>query len=41
MSNVAGDVHEAARIIAPFDNTRFLARLRFGGVRASCRFGDL
>ena len=41
MSNVTGDVHEAAQIITQFDNTRFFTRPRLSGVRASYRFGDL
>ena len=41
MSNVTGDVHEAAQIITQFDNTRFFTRPRLAGVRASYRFGDL
>ena len=41
MSNVTGDVHEAAQIITQFDNTRFFTRPRLAGIRASYRFGDL
>ena len=41
MSNVTGEVHEAAQIITQFDNTRFFTRPRLAGVRASYRFGDL
>ena len=41
MSNVTGDVHEAAQIITQFDNTRFFTRPRLAGLRASYRFGDL
>ncbi len=41
MSNVTGDVHEAAQIITQFSNTRFFTRPRLGGIRASYRFGDL
>ena len=41
VSNLTGDVHEAAQIITQFDNTRFFTRPRLAGVRASYRFGDL
>ena len=41
ISNVTGDVHEAAQIITQFDNTRFFTRPRLAGIRASYRFGDL
>lgn len=41
VSNVTGDVHEAAQIITQFDNTRFFTRPRLAGIRASYRFGDL
>ena len=41
MSNVTGDVHEAAQIITQFDNTRFFTRPRLAGIRASYRIGDL
>lgn len=41
MSNVTGDVHEAAQIITQFDNTRFFTRPRLAGIRASYRLGDL
>ena len=41
ISNVTGEVHEAAQIITQFDNTRFFTRPRLAGVRASYRFGDL
>ena len=41
MSNVTGEVHEAAQIITQFDNTRFFTRPRLAGIRASWRFGDL
>lgn len=41
VSNVTGDVHEAAQIITEFDNTRFFTRPRLAGIRASYRFGDL
>ena len=41
MSNVTGEVHEAAQIITQFDNTRFFTRPRLAGVRASYRLGDL
>ena len=41
VSNVTGDVHEAAQIITQFDNTRFFTRPRLAGIRASYRLGDL
>ena len=41
VSNVTGDVHEAAQIITQFDNTRFFTRPRLAGMRMSYRFGDL
>ncbi len=41
VSNLTGDVHEAAQIITQFDNTRFFTRPRLAGIRASYRFGDL
>ena len=41
VSNITGQVHEAAQIIAQFDNTRFFTLPRLAGVRASYRFGDL
>ena len=41
MSNVTGDIHEAAQIITQFDNTRFFTRPRLAGIRASYRIGDL
>ena len=40
VSNLTGDVHEAAQIITQFDNTRFFTRPRLGGVRLRYRFGD-
>ncbi len=39
VSNLTGDVHEAAQIITQFDNTRFFTRPRLAGVRLSYRFG--
>ena len=39
VSNLTGDVHEAAQIITEFDNTRFFTRPRLAGIRASYRFG--
>jgi iron complex outermembrane receptor protein len=39
VTNVTGDVHEAAMIITQFDNTRFFTRPRLAGVRVSYRFG--
>ena len=33
VSNLTGDVHEAAQIITQFDNTRFFTRPRLAGVR--------
>ena len=41
VSNLTGDVHEAAQIITQFDNTRFFTRPRLVGMRANYRFGDL
>ena len=41
VSNITGEVHEAAQIITQFDNTRFFTLPRLAGVRASYRFGDL
>ena len=41
VSNLTGDVHEAAQIITQFDNTRFFTRPKLAGVRLSYRFGDL
>ena len=40
VSNLTGDVHEAAQIITEFDNTRFFTRPKIAGVRASYRFGN-
>ena len=40
VSNLTGDVHEAAMIITQFDNTRFFTRPRLGGLRLSYRFGQ-
>ena len=40
VSNLTGDVHEAAQIITQFDNTRFFTRPRLGGLRFRYRFGD-
>ena len=40
VSNLTGDVHEAAQIITQFDNTRFFTRPRLGGLRLRYRFGD-
>ena len=40
VSNVTGEVHEAAQIITQFDNTRFFTRPRLAGVRLRYRFGD-
>jgi len=39
VSNLTGDVHEAAQIITQFDNTRFFTRPRMGGIRVSYRLG--
>ena len=39
VSNLTGDVHEAAQIITQFDNTRFFTRPRLGGVRLRYWFG--
>ena len=39
VSNLTGDVHEAAQIITEFDNTRFFTRPRLAGLRASYWFG--
>ena len=39
VSNLTGDVHEAALIITQFDNTRFFTRPRLGGLRLRYRFG--
>lgn len=41
VSNITGEVHEAAQIITQFDNTRFFTLPRLAGIRASYRFGDL
>ena len=40
VSNLTGDVHEAAQIITQFDNTRFFTRPRLSGLRLRYRFGD-
>ena len=40
VSNLTGDVHEAAQIITQFDNTRFFTRPRLSGIRLRYRFGD-
>ena len=40
VSNLTGEVHEAAQIITQFDNTRFFTRPRLAGVRLRYRFGD-
>lgn len=37
VSNVTGEVHEAAQIIAQFDNTRFCTCPRLAGVRLRYR----
>ena len=39
VSNLTGDVHEAAQIITEFDNNRFFTRPRLAGLRASYWFG--